>query len=158
LKVQLSSLEDGIPAHLEDQYEASQLKLNTQDVEFFDPLVIKATVIKQPDILMVKGHIHSQWKEMCGRCLAKTLRPFDRDVELTLPLQPDQQVCDFTDELRDELILSYSVKLLCELGGKCKGLCPHCGANLNVSACDCNVEKSKESPFSILKNLKKDKK
>ena len=41
----------------------------------------------------------------------------------------------------------------------CKGLCPHCGANLNRETCDCAVRAEEErvmsddNPFAALKNL-----
>ena len=39
----------------------------------------------------------------------------------------------------------------------CRGLCPHCGANLNEAACSCadGFKTGDASPFSVLKKLKK---
>ncbi|HWX54605.1 MAG TPA: DUF177 domain-containing protein [Verrucomicrobiae bacterium] len=39
------------------------------------------------------------------------------------------------DVLKEQLLLALPVKLLCR--ANCKGLCPHCGRNLNVENCDC---------------------
>jgi len=39
---------------------------------------------------------------------------------------------------------------------RCRGLCPTCGANLNEKQCACPVtDQVKDSPFSVLKKLKK---
>jgi uncharacterized protein len=39
------------------------------------------------------------------------------------------------DTLKEQILLALPVKLLCR--SDCKGLCPHCGHNLNVESCDC---------------------
>ena len=57
---------------------------------------------------------------------------------------------DATKAVEDEIILSLPTLLLCK--DDCKGLCPKCGTNLNVSQCDCDLEKG--NVFSQLKNLK----
>ena len=63
----------------------------------------------------------------------------------------DEPVVDVDDVFRQQIHLALPVKRLCvEL---CKGICSRCGANLNFGKCHCLVE-SKESPFSILDNLK----
>lgn len=53
---------------------------------------------------------------------------FGEVIALTMPLQP---LCD----------------------ENCKGICSHCGGNLNVTECDC-VDAQIESPFAILAKLK----
>ena len=37
--------------------------------------------------------------------------------------------------LRENILLSLPVQPLCR--GECRGLCPRCGANLNLGACNC---------------------
>jgi len=39
------------------------------------------------------------------------------------------------DVLREQVLLATPVKLVCR--DDCKGLCPQCGTNLNVEACNC---------------------
>jgi uncharacterized protein len=39
------------------------------------------------------------------------------------------------DVLREQVLLATPVKLVCR--DDCKGLCPQCGANLNVETCNC---------------------
>ncbi len=46
-----------------------------------------------------------------------------------------QDELDITTEVRDALLLSVPLKLLC--AEDCKGLCPGCRANLNREACRC---------------------
>ncbi|HKD44179.1 MAG TPA: DUF177 domain-containing protein [Candidatus Angelobacter sp.] len=39
------------------------------------------------------------------------------------------------DVLKEQILLALPVKQVCS--SACKGLCPHCGRNLNVESCDC---------------------
>jgi uncharacterized protein len=43
---------------------------------------------------------------------------------------------ELDDEIRQEIILDYPMKIICK--AECKGLCPNCGQNLNTGECDCN--------------------
>jgi uncharacterized protein len=45
---------------------------------------------------------------------------------------------DIMDLLRESLILAELLKPLCS--EKCRGLCPQCGANLNVKQCSCESQ------------------
>jgi len=45
---------------------------------------------------------------------------------------------DVAEPLRQTLLLSLPLKHLCHVD--CKGLCPHCGANLNDSQCTCEQD------------------
>ncbi|OGP86306.1 MAG: hypothetical protein A2Y95_05970 [Deltaproteobacteria bacterium RBG_13_65_10] len=42
---------------------------------------------------------------------------------------------DFTPMLREQLLLAIPDRALCDQ--ECRGLCPTCGGNLNLAACDC---------------------
>jgi uncharacterized protein len=39
------------------------------------------------------------------------------------------------DVLKEQILLALPVKQVCTAG--CKGLCPHCGLNLNLESCNC---------------------
>jgi len=41
------------------------------------------------------------------------------------------------DVLKEQILLALPVKQVCSAG--CKGLCPHCGTNLNTGSCNCAV-------------------
>jgi len=64
---------------------------------------------------------------------------------------------DLSEPLRQEIILSAPILLLCK--EKCKGLCSSCGQNMNISTCNCKknldntYDKEQNKPFSNLKEL-----
>jgi len=47
---------------------------------------------------------------------------------------------DISNDLRDFLILAIPEKRLCR--EDCRGLCPHCGADLNLKECTCGISLS----------------
>ncbi|MEG2076553.1 MAG: YceD family protein, partial [Victivallaceae bacterium] len=68
---------------------------------------------------------------------------------------------DVSDDVRIEMVLFLPINILCS--DDCRGLCPHCGCDLNAESCDCEVENAAEAevpgdeaenPWSALDNLK----
>jgi len=153
LKVNLFSLTAGVPETFEHSYDPEALELNAVDWEIIEPLVLRGELEKIEGALTVHGKITSRVREICSRCLARLEHPYEQGLSLTLIVESDQGALDFTPEVREEVLLSHPVKYLCS--ESCKGLCPGCGANLNVTRCDCRPEKKVDSPFDVLKKIKK---
>ena len=57
-----------------------------------------------------------------------------------------QEKLDITTEVRDALLLSLPLKILCR--DDCLGLCPDCGANLNDEECRCKQRVISNEPVS----------
>ena len=95
----------------------------------------------------------------CGRCLEPadvpvnvafhmTFVPAGGDAEEPLELELTEQVIDvrtydlgkidLEETLREELLLALPYAPVCR--EDCKGLCPRCGENQNLSACACPPE------------------
>jgi len=111
----------------------------------------------------VRGHLAARLGLQCGRCL----EPFPLAVEQELDLfylahQADQEEeeedevelsdrdmvvayydrgrLDLGEMIREQLFLAVPMKRLCR--EDCRGLCPHCGANRNVTDCACRPEET----------------
>lgn len=56
------------------------------------------------------------------------------------------------DVLKEQILLALPVKQVCS--ANCKGLCPHCGANLNSDRCNCAATLS-DPRWSALGDLRK---
>jgi uncharacterized protein len=50
----------------------------------------------------------------------------------------DGHTLDLAPTLREQILLALPMDALC--GEACKGLCPHCGQNLNEATCDCRAD------------------
>jgi uncharacterized protein len=65
----------------------------------------------------------------------------------------DDDIIDLKETLREELLVALPIAPLCR--EDCKGLCAHCGKELNEGPCGC-AEEPKDDRWSGLKNLKLD--
>ncbi len=70
------------------------------------------------------------------------------DMETTFFDGVEVPVSEF---FREQILLQLPMKQLCS--EQCKGLCPGCGANLNIEQCRCD-KKQDDSPFALLKRFK----
>ncbi len=128
---------------------------------------------KGEDRVEVQGVLHTGTRLVCDRCLVDYDFAVDVDFHLLLEIQPDENwnlkelecseadldtvlltepVVDLGDILRQQLYLSLPDKFICS--PNCRGLCPHCGLDLNTGDCSC-VAETKESPFAVLAMLNK---
>ncbi len=102
----------------------------------------------------VTGHMKAALELECGRCLEPFALPVHATFELRyLPLEVDAATeaereitdddlttafykdgtLDILDLMREQFLLALPMKPLCV--ESCRGLCSHCGANLNRGEC-----------------------
>ncbi len=108
--------------------------------------------------LLVNGSATFDMETHCARCMKKITVPVTAGkLCLFFEKVPEQEV-DLTDDIREELLLALPDYIHCS--EDCKGLCPHCGANLNDETCSCDEQDNsddippEESPWSALDQLK----
>ena len=138
---------------------------------FLAPLRIHLTVVKEYDHIRVNGRVETSLRLNCARCLAEhqleIKSPFtifymraadiaqDEEVELAedelISATYEGDEIDFTAEIAAQIIMAIPFKPLCS--EDCRGLCPICGADLNIGECACDRNES-GFRFSVLKNLK----
>jgi uncharacterized protein len=114
----------------------------------------KHQVIKD---IRLRGKLATGLELQCARCLEPVEQKVSREFDLLYrPLGADAgrdelSVTDaeaeigyyqgegilLEDTLREQVLLALPLKITCR--EDCKGLCPHCGKNLNLEACSCNV-------------------
>ncbi len=164
MKIQVGGLSDGIYqfALAED---ATSLEL---DGQFKDQVSANVTVEKNGAQIFLKAGVSAQGAFECDRCLtpfvsrlASSFRMYyvvgetaDSRIdpaELKI-VPPGFSVIDLSDDIRQTVLLSVPLKLLCR--EECKGLCPHCGVNLNFRTCTCS-ETSVDPRWEQLMRLKK---
>ena len=107
------------------------------------------------DDIRVVGKLDATMEVSCARCLDAVTHtvnwPFDllyrplgvdRRAEEVAISEADTEIGYYEgdgllleDVLREQVLLATPVKLVCR--DDCKGLCPQCGANLNVETCNC---------------------
>ena len=91
--------------------------------------------------LLVTGSAFVEFETECVSCLAKMkVRIGDPDICIHVENVPEEEV-DLTPEIREDILLAMPVRFKCS--EKCRGLCPGCGANLNVEKCRCGAKRKK---------------
>src|SRR5688572_30817504 len=113
------------------------------------------TMLRIPSGLLVTAHLIDKENETCSRCLKPVEETVRIDFEeeyhaavdprtgatLSRPADPeaflidDHFTLDLDDALRQYREVSRAIAPLCR--EDCKGLCPTCGADLNLIVCDC---------------------
>jgi len=116
-------------------------------------------------VLRVVGSLKAEYKNTCSRCLENLKGGLSLDIHESIVedgSDDDPDVYTYKDGIadigriaQDNIILNMPMRLICS--EDCKGLCPLCGVNLNVSQCDCGKDHF-DSRFSKLEGYFKDKK
>lgn len=134
MKIKISEIpEEGVT--LAERMDPAQLGLETAEVKFVTPLSVTATFQRQRDTVLVKVGATGGMELVCGRCLETFGRPYNGSFQLDYSTR-GRMALDVTDDIRQEVFLSYPVQILCRQ--TCRGLCVRCGANLNEGDCGCS--------------------
>ncbi|HOC31177.1 MAG TPA: DUF177 domain-containing protein, partial [Armatimonadota bacterium] len=137
------------------------------------PVEGHVTFTNTGNVLVVMGRVTTTLRLSCGRCLEPV------DVDLDVPVEEEFIVAhgeitdladgdtgfaepalqalikgnllNVTELVRQAIVLEEPGEIVCR--DDCKGLCPHCGRNLNEGTCSCVPDD--DSPFSALAQLQK---
>ena len=120
---------------LEEDVDPAELDLETELIKFGSSLNLKAHVWRITNALTIDLNIKARLRASCSRCLDDFVWELNKDVRLNYPLDNSSTFIDLNPDIREEVILDYPIKPLCDL--KCKGLCKKCGNNLNQGGCNC---------------------
>lgn len=142
----------------------SEIPEEGQDAEFeetasFDNVTshvqVKLKIQKVGAEVVVNGNITAGVQLQCSRCLKDFTSDFSFPVEVVF--HPVEQLegeghreikaeelnlgfyskdeLDLTDLVKEQVMLGLPMKPLCD--NLCKGICPHCGADLSAGDCGC---------------------
>ena len=117
------------------------------------------------------GDIATRASLPCSRCLEPCGLPLDLHFDLIYTTEPepadrgearvdedritqvrfDGARIDLDALLAEQIYLALPLKPLCR--EDCRGLCPHCGANRNLTTCGCSDERQVDPRLAPLKKL-----
>ena len=121
--------------------------------------------------IRIKGDLSTRLEVACARCLEPVKLDVRRNFELLYrPLGTDAGRAELSvtaaeaevgyyqgegllleDVLREQILLEVPLKAICR--EDCKGLCAHCGKNLNEGACSC-AEPIEDPRWAALKEIR----
>jgi uncharacterized protein len=111
----------------------------------------RLTLVRTEKEVLVRGTLFMDIDLECGRCLRPTpttlpieveerFRPAFADMpqdEQVFPIDADNML-DLDPALQELTILAVPMHVVCR--PDCAGLCPVCGQDLNLDACDCETD------------------
>ena len=154
-------------------YAPGSIDYGLSEVKQAEPLEVNATAELLEGHIRVTGDLHTKIEMVCARCLEPVSEEVHRDFDLFYqPLlkgtpndverlkDDDTEIAFFegeglflADVLKEQVLLSLPMKVICQ--SDCRGLCPHCGANLNQEQCRCERHSS-DPRLAPLARLKQD--
>jgi uncharacterized protein len=118
---------------------------------------------------LLRGTLRGELKVPCARCLEPAPVAFDAPMAVsfvekreTAPGDEDEAqddvvvfehgVIDLGGPIRDEILLAVPMSAVCR--PDCKGICPSCGRNRNLTPCGCEEHGIDTSKFGALAKIK----
>ena len=155
----------------EDGARFNKFLTDTADIDFtLRKVDLDCRITKTSTTVFIKGELSAIIDSNCSRCLENTSVPIGgsfaytlvpdkaetrEDVELTAEdleiSHYSGEFIDITSIICEQILLQIPIKKLCS--EECKGLCPHCGMNLNHSSCNCHLS-AVDNRMAVLKNFK----
>ncbi len=139
-------------------FTPAELGPASEDFRLLGDVTFDGVLRKKDQRFQLKGHVKAPLELTCGRCAEAYAWPVDVEVDLTYVAEPSadadldevelndedlttayyrDQILDLGEMLREQFYLAMPMRPLCS--EDCKGLCPHCGTNLNTATCNCDV-------------------
>ncbi len=126
-----------------------------------DPVHVRLTLRSDHDGIAVAGEAWGRLHLSCSRCLVEYEQGFELELDEKYFFEPSlaeqkegyevrDQVIDLEPMLRDAIVLSIPMRPV--HAEDCKGLCPVCGADLNVSDCQ-HGEQAVDARWAPLQSL-----
>ena len=117
-----------------------------EEIEFLKPMTLEGELYFTGDIIVLEVKVVTEINLPCSRCLVNFNHNVDLQIHEKFSTNPenkdedeiifiDGDTIDVTDVIKNNILLSLPIKKLCK--DDCKGLCQHCGTNLNIANCNC---------------------
>jgi uncharacterized protein len=138
MQLSTTQIKDAGPLLLDEEIQPQQLLGTPPDFITFDPpLKVHVRAYKTEREFVVTGTAKMNLKLVCARCL----EAFEKEmtVEFQQVFDPGTEFIDISSDIREAVFVDLPLKAVCK--ETCKGLCPSCGKNRNLTACVCKTQK-----------------
>ena len=114
---------------------ASAIGLSEDEVDLRSPLSVEANLTRVDNTVIAHTVVSAEYGYQCARCLGDFQRRKSREFYFDYEIAGPMDIVDIGEDIRQEMILSISQRVLCSKD--CKGMCAGCGMNLNTEKCKC---------------------
>ncbi len=173
MKINVSKIPEG-GMNLRFEKDGAWFRGHLPEAELFvftlERIDVACNVRRIKETVFVEGGLSTSAEAPCCRCLETARLPLRASFKYTFspaPSEPQEEVELSADDLElayyeedtidldrviyEQIMLQMPIKPLCT--ETCKGLCPHCGINLNSASCQCEAETFDER-LAALKKFK----
>lgn len=140
MNLDLSNLKEiGSSKSIKKKVSLTGFKHYNQDIETPNLFDLELDIYNTEDYYVFSGSLEGILIMICSRCLEK----FEYKIELQIDEEllkteiENPERINLNEIIMENIILSLPMKYLCSKD--CKGLCSHCGQNLNLGECDCDT-------------------
>lgn len=109
--------------------------LSAEELDLRSPITVKAKIERIDDQFVADTKVSADYGYLCARCLEDFHEVHENHYHFSFELTDELEFIDLGEEIRQELIMANPARILCKKD--CKGICPGCGANLNLEQCKC---------------------
>ena len=128
---------------------------------FQTPVQVSGAVEQSAGVVTLRVAVRYRYNGTCDRCMGEVSQERELLLEHTLVVSLNREDNDsfvlienyqlpLDDLIAEDLILAQPFKVLCK--EDCRGLCPHCGQDLNRGLCGCR-EDTVDPRLAALKQL-----
>jgi uncharacterized protein len=142
--------------HIDREYPAGAFDRSEDEFVIAGPVALAFDVEREGSRIRLVGHVRGSLELPCSRCVEPMAWPVDAAFDLLyLPMSANAgegerevdtedlgaafyegDTIDLAQLVREQFYLALPMKPLCR--SDCQGLCPECGANLNLAPCGCD--------------------
>ncbi|MBI5088201.1 MAG: DUF177 domain-containing protein [Actinobacteria bacterium] len=149
----------GTEKDLDVEVTIADLDLHDERLHDDDPVTARLHLESLTDGIVVRGLVTAPWHGICRRCASPAtgeVRADGHELYQQVVTDPDAfeltgDQLDLAPMVREVIVLDAPMSPLCR--DDCRGLCPHCGVDLNVESCDC-VDAPADPRWGALDQLK----
>ena len=146
----------------------AEIDIALEEAQFIGKIRGDLQLSRHVQDVYVKGSFSASIEVECRCCIEPFATSISGDIEVQFyptdeatppnPWQADTgerfylgDTIDLSEEVRQSLMVEIPNWPLCS--EECRGLCPQCGENLNVTDCGCRASEERSSPFAALADL-----
>lgn len=153
----------GLSLEVQEDYALAELVVGGEAFPLTGPVSVAATITNAGEGYVLTGSVAAEVNATCSRCLCEFhlmlegeleglwVRPSAETTEDVSGFVSDNGTIDLSEALLAGLVVEVPFAPIHD--PECAGLCPTCGADLNVESCDCADAPDAGQPFASLSRL-----
>jgi len=157
------------------EYDLEETFREVEDQQLTRPVKVHLHLTRINDGILARGDVETGLRVECSRCTEPAEQAlnfhFEEQFRPTIDIvtgqalkddqeDPDEPVytidanhtMDVDELVRQGVVIETPMHPLCQ--PNCEGLCPRCGANLNLGACGCEPEEPSGPMAAMLRDLR----